>query len=326
MSNCSSKELVKKAIHFQNPERIPVYRNRGDKGEKLANSDVLNIPVGLHNIGPDKEYSEWGFHWINRDPDLNFGPSEPNLTSWDLLESVQWPDPRDPRRFRVAEELFSQWGKDRYLIGDLGLSGFSIMCLMRGFEDFLVDLYAEPEFIEALADRVFAIEEEIIRLLPEYGFDAVGLADDYGTQDGLFMSVPMWNSIIKPRLKRQVDLAHSLGLDVYLHSCGRIIDLIPEIIDCGVDALNLGQVSLNGVEELGKRFAGKICFSCSVSYQGSGISGDDDMIINEIHSFVDHLQTEQGGLILIANKNDALGLRDQVIERAVGSVTSFRTA
>ena len=140
------------------------------------------------------------------------------------------------------------------------------------------------------------------------------------------MSVPMWNEIFKPRIKRQVDLAHSLGLDVYMHSCGRIIELIPEIIDCGVDALNLGQVSLNGVEELGRRFAGQICFSCSVSYQGSGISGDDEMIEKEIRSFVDHLQTEKGGLILIANKNDALGLRDQVIEKAVGSVTSFRTA
>lgn len=320
----SSKELVRKAIHFRDPERIPVYRNRGDRGEKLANSDVLNVPVGLHNVGVDQEYSEWGFHWLNRNPDLNFGPSEPNLTSWKLFESLSWPDPQDPRRFQTALELFEQWGKDRYLIGDLGLSGFSIMCLMRGFEELLVDLYAEPEYVKWLADRVFGIEEEIIRLLPEYGFDALGLADDYGTQNNLFISVPMWREFIKPRLIRQVELAHSLGLDVYLHSCGKIIDLIPEIIDCGVDVLNLGQVSLNGVEELGRRFAGKICFSCSVSYQQNGIAGDAKSIDREIRSFVDHLNTEHGGLILIANKNDALGLRDDLIEAAVSRVTTFR--
>lgn len=320
----ASYELVKKAIHFQCPERIPVFRNRGDRGERLKNSDILSIPVELHSVGPGGEYSEWGFHWLQRNEDLNFGPSEPNLNSWEEFDSVKWPDPDDPRRFWAAEELLADWGRDRYLIGDLCLSGFSILCLMRGFENLLTELYLEPEYVEKLADKVFGIEEEIIKLLPRYGFDAVGLADDYGTQNSLFISASMWRSLIKPRLERQVRLAHSVGLDVYLHSCGRVIDLIEDFIDCGVDALNLGQVSLNGVEELGRRFAGRICFSCSVSYQDTGVTGDAEQINREIQSYVDNLSTKRGGLILIANKNDALGLRDDLIEQAVSRVTTLR--
>ncbi len=148
-----------------------------------------------------------------------------------------------------------------------------------------------------LVRRAAHFEDGIIRQLKAEGFDSVGLADDWGTQSSLFISPALWREVFKPRYKRQIELAHACGLDVYFHGCGYIYDIIPDLIEIGLDILNPGQPNINNVRRMGEEFSGKIGFACPVSYQTTGISGTAEEIRAEVSEFVDCLGNRGGGLI-----------------------------
>ncbi|MCX7038134.1 MAG: hypothetical protein NT005_03230 [Spirochaetes bacterium] len=65
---------------------------------------------------------------------------------------------------------------------------------------------------------------------PRHGFDGVSFYDDWSTQSGLIVSPTLWREFWKPRYRRQFDLAHGEGLDVYFHCCGAVAELIPDLI------------------------------------------------------------------------------------------------
>ncbi len=298
------KEQVKKAVYRQGPAYLPLMY-----GATYDDSDIINVPVEKHFLGPDRDISEWGFQWEYTDRNLNFGqPMTTLIKTWDDLKNYKAPDPYDASRFDFMKEARGKYGDERYYKANFMLSGLSIMTMLRGFCNTMEDMYINPEEIEALGDIVFGFEEHVIRQLKDYGFDAMGLCDDYGTQQSLIMNPAKWREVIKPRLKKQIGLAHACGLDTYLHSCGYIYDIIPDLIEIGLDILNPGQPSVNGIKRMGENFGGKICFACPISYQTTGITGTKEEIYSEIKEYVDYLGSYNGGLIGIINEDiEALG-------------------
>jgi hypothetical protein len=113
----------------------------------------------------------------------------------------------------------------------------------------------------------------------------------------MFISPKLWREIFKPRYKRQIDIAHECGLDVYFHCCGYIYDIMPDFIEIGLDVLNPGQPNINGIKRMGENFSGKMCFACPVSYQTTGISGSKEDIYREIEDYAECLGNRGGGLI-----------------------------
>jgi uroporphyrinogen decarboxylase len=298
----SSKALVRKAVKFEGPERIPL-SNPYD----LATSDLVNAEVTQQFVGPNKA-SEWGFEWSHLDNELTLGqPKEPIIKKWSDLDGYRGPDPHDPTRFEPIRKMRAELGDDKYYKANFVLSGFTIMAALRGFGELMEDFYLERENVERLADIVFGFEEEVIRQLKPQGFDTVGLADDWGTQTSLFISPKLWREFFKPRYKRQIDLAHECGLDVYFHCCGYIYDIIPDFIEIGLDVLNPGQPNINNIRRMGEDFSGKMCFACPVSYQTTGISGSKEDIEREVKELVDCLGNHNGGLIGIL-PTDVVGL------------------
>lgn len=299
----TSKELVKRAVTFQGPERIPL-----QYPYDLKAADMVNVDVVQNFLGPNKNRSEWGFEWSHLDNDLTMGqPKSPIIKKWSDLEHYRAPDPLDPRRFDAIKKTMAELGRDKYYKANFVLSGFGVVTAIRGFTESLEDLYLERENIERLASIVFGFEEEVIKQLKPHGFDAVGLADDWGTQESLFVSPKLWRDVFKPRYKRQIDLAHECGLAVYFHSCGYIYDIIPDFIETGLDILNPGQPNINNIGKMGDNFSGKMCFACPVSYQTTGISGDRETIYREAKELIDCLGNHNGGLIGII-PTDIIGL------------------
>jgi uroporphyrinogen decarboxylase len=298
-----SKELVRKAIEFRGPERIPV-----SYPYDLRISDIVNVEVVRNYLGPDGSLSEWGFEWEKLDGALTMGqPKVQVIAEWPDLDTYRAPDPSEPSRFDAMRKTRAELGDDKYYKANFVLSGFGIMTSLRGFAPLMEDLYLDRDEVERLADVVFGFEEEVIRRLKPQGFDAVGLADDWGSQESLFISPDLWREIFKPRYKRQIDLAHEQGLDVYFHCCGYIFDIIPDFIEIGLDILNPGQPDINGIERMGKAFSGTMCFACPVSYQTTGIAGSREDIRREAKLLIDSLGDKRGGLIGIV-PTDLVGL------------------
>lgn len=224
----TSKERVSRAIRFRSPDRLPVLMFNKDFEE----SDMLICDVVKHFEGENQDSSEYGFVWESQDGTMG-QPRDSIIREWEDFDGYQFPDPDRPDRFDQALQKMEQYGRDKYYIASLSLSGFTVMTFLRGFEDTLCDLYMEPESLSQLADGVFGFEEEIIRRCAGKGFSAVGFFDDWGTQNNLIISAETWRTFFKPRYQKQFDLCHSLGMDVYFHCCGYIHDLIGDFIEPG---------------------------------------------------------------------------------------------
>lgn len=196
------------------------------------------------------------------------------------------------------------------------------MTFLRGFENLLIDLYESPQTVKKLADVVFTFEEEVLSTLPKYGFHGVAFYDDWGTQNGLIISPELWREFFKPRYQHQFEIAHRLGLEVYFHSCGAIHDIIPDLIEIGVDMLNLSQPNLFDLEEIGRLYGGKTCFVCPVSYQTTSISGTPEDIFRDAKNLIKHLGSQQGGFIGYIEDYHSMGMSE---ENYQACIEAFRT-
>ena len=123
---------------------------------------------------------------------------------------------------------------------------------LRGTAEYLVDLVFNPVYAESIAERV--LEEHHIPfyslLLKETApyTQMVMISDDLGSQQNLIFSPRTFRNIFKPRLKRLIEHIHRLAdVKVYMHSDGAIYDLIPDLIEIGVEGLNPVQYTARGM-------------------------------------------------------------------------------
>ena len=141
---------------------------------------------------------------------------------------------------------------NRAILGQTGISIYEAAQRARGWQRFMTDLAGEPKLAEALLSR---IAESAIASLARY-LDAVGeyidivqVGDDLGTQAGQQLSPAMYRRLVKPYQKQvwRFIKARS-GLPLFLHCCGGIYPLIPDLIEAGVDILNPVQISAAGMD------------------------------------------------------------------------------
>ena len=311
------REVVLRAIQRTGPPYVPIYFVNQDKDQ----SDLVLMDVQFHFLGEKRDRSEWGFLWERFDETMG-QPKTSVLTNWEEdLPNLVVPDPHDPARLAAAPAFAARYA-DRYRMAGFGLSGFTAMWCLRGFEQLMADIALAPERVRELADIVFGFEEAVMRTLPAAGFDAVAFFDDWGAQERMLISPGLWCTLFKPYYRRQFALAHELGLHVYFHCCGQIMPIIPDLIEVGVDILNISQPNLYDIAELGRRFGGQVCFICPVSYQTTSIQGTRDEIFAAVRQLVDHLGCFHGGLIGYVEQYHSIGLSDA---NYAACVEAFRT-
>ena len=111
---------------------------------------------------------------------------------------------------------------------------------MRGMAELLIDLATNPEMAFALLDVVTGICSRLAAKLATYDLDILNLADDFGTQRALMVRPEDWRVWFKDRLRTVIDAAKSIRPEVLIvfHSDGKIDEIIPDLIEIGVDVLN----------------------------------------------------------------------------------------
>jgi uroporphyrinogen-III decarboxylase len=139
-----------------------------------------------------------------------------------------------------------------------------------GFEEMMIAPYTQPDGLEALLDRLtdltIAIMDQWVRIGPADGFMS---AEDWGLQDRLQMKIETFREFYKPRYARLVAAAHERGMHYLWHNCGFIVDMIPDMIEIGVDMVQLDQPRLMGHKRLTDEFGGRISFWNTVDIQWS---------------------------------------------------------
>lgn len=186
----------------------------------------------------------------------------------DWREVVQWPD-LDAFDFEEAARkdgihLVDREKKMIYM--PLFTGPFERLHTLMGFENALMALITDPEECEAFFDTFMEWRLKLMEKIKEYyNPDVIMYHDDIGTQRGLFFSLDMWRHFFKPQLKKAVDKAHELGIYFEYHSCGKVEDVIPELVEIGVDAWQ-GQ-ELNDISKLKSITNGKLSYHPMPDYQ-----------------------------------------------------------
>jgi uroporphyrinogen decarboxylase len=184
-----------------------------------------------------------------------------------------WPKPED-YSIEPAIERVLKMGSEFITLGPW-VSFFEIYCNMRGLENAMMDLVADPDMVTVALDRIEAIQlAHVTRLydtLQARGVqvDASFMSDDMGSQQGLLMSLKHWERYIAPRLARWCDFVHGYGMKVFFHSDGACAPLIPRLIECGIDVLNPIQHVCPGMDraELKAKYGEKLIFHGGVENQ-----------------------------------------------------------
>ncbi len=156
---------------------------------------------------------------------------------------------------------------DYCLIADIPCSGpFEGGCTLRGYEHFLVDLYQNPTYAEALLEKITetALQKWSLLLDQVGGYVQVAAqGDDLGMQLGTYISPEMYRRFVKPRHRRIFDLIHSKSrAKIFLHTCGSVHAILPDLLDIGLEVLNPVQKSAAnmGLKKLKGEFGADLCF------------------------------------------------------------------
>ena len=306
----TSKEIVKRTIHFQDAPRVPYYYINRDQHK----SDFFAVGYTPNHLFPQPgtRFNEWGFSWQTFDGTMG-QPDTHSITDWADFDAfkARIPSLGYPERFAAIPSQCAEH-PDRYIMGGIGITGFNLLTFIRGFEDTLSDFYSNREKIEELLDIIVDFECEIIRGYGELGcIDGVGFGDDWGMQERLMIHPDMWREIFKPRYKKQCDLAHSYGMDMYMHSCGYVYDIIQDWKDAGVDCFNFNEPSLLNIERLGKDFGGKICFSCALNHQRTALTGTREELFAVARELKDNLWVNGGGFIANIENYPTIGMTEE---------------
>jgi uroporphyrinogen decarboxylase len=164
------------------------------------------------------------------------------------LETFDWPG--------YLDEDFDDLGlkarclheeTDRFIVANLWVHVFAASQILRGFENFMMDLATDKALANHLMGRlVDCYEERVHRYIEAVGpwVDIIQVNDDLGAQDGLQLSQGLYREMVKPHHARLWGMIKELsGRPLLLHSCGSIHDLLPDLIEIGVDAINPVQVT-----------------------------------------------------------------------------------
>jgi len=271
-------------------------------GAHLGTDDIeghLDLPIrmsGTQSIKPlyasPAEYGgritdEFGVEWTTSDIDR--GSPVGNPIAEPTLAGYTFPDPTAAYRF----EHLSAWceaNADHYTIlwvGDL----WERATFLCGMERLLLWVALEPGFVHALLDGIAGCILRTMDILFErFAFDGIALSDDYGTQKAMVISPAAWRELVRPRLGAILARAQAAGRTTFLHSCGNVRAIVPDLVDLGLDILHPIQPEAMDIGELKREFGRDLTFC--------GGLGTQDTLVNatpaQIHRDVLRLKDEMG--------------------------------
>ncbi len=256
-----------------------------------VNSNHTSLPA---SDGVKRWTDEWQTGWGN-------GGHGAKTESYPLIQGYEAdyavPDTHiNGGRFLDADEQLNDRG-DRYVQGLVWFTLFERLWMIRGFENMLMDPYTNEDDFCSLRDRIVEYNLTIIDQWLERGVNAVYFSDDWGSQRGLMMNPEDWRRFYKPSYKRMFERIRSRGAHVWMHLCGNITAILPDLIDVGLNVLNPVQPQAMDVRELSREFGGKVCFNGGVDVQGTMINGSTDDVKREVHELVALFGKFNGGYI-----------------------------
>lgn len=302
------------AAHFGVDDEIGLYRAMGlDKIMWRGIGYVTACDPETRETGQEgAERTAWGAELVTVDTGVAVYQeiAEPPLAGHETVESIDeyahWPD---PDRFDYAGvDAWLAESAPEFVTNVPWVSFYEIYCQMRGMETAMIDLLIAPDYVEAVMDRIEHVQTRMLtRLLGQCGdrIDCCFISDDMGGQSGLLISLELWDRHLKDRMRRWCELLHKHEVKVFYHSDGAIAELIPRLIDAGIDVLNPIQHVCPGMDmaNLKKMYGDRLVFHGGVDNQRVLAYGDMRDVRRETESCLRQLGADGTGYICASCHN-----------------------
>ncbi|WP_434509725.1 uroporphyrinogen decarboxylase family protein [Desulfitobacterium sp. AusDCA] len=273
----------------------------------------LNPPKGYQNkTYPDGTFSdEWGvvYKLLGNERAIVKYPLKDASES--DLDKYPWPDPKAPGR----TEGLAERARSLYENTDCAIAAhaahtygfFDTAWIMRGFNDFLIDLMINKSFAHKLLGKIL----DIFLGLYDVYLDAVGPyihtvthCEDYGMQTAPFISPALYKEMIQPYHKELFAFIKKKApqVKIIFHSCGAVYPLIPYLIEAGIDVLNPIQHLAQGMDpvKIKKEFGSQIVFHGAIDIQ-QALAGSVQDVEKEVKQMIDELGQNGGYIVAPAN-------------------------
>lgn len=310
----NSRERVKACLNFRKPDRIPrdlwilpyVILFEKNKYKELIKEYPIDFEVTQLSPGSSDEVvkntfkkgsykDDWGSIWFIGEPGVVGEVKKPVLDNLQNLKKFK------PPFNLIKERKLSYINKyceksDKFILSDLTGNLFERLQFLRGTQNLFMDIaYDKSEFYKLL-NIVHEFYLEDIKSWIKTEVDGIQLMDDWGTQKALLINPKAWRKIFKPIYKEYCDLIHSARKFAFFHSDGNIEEIFGDFIEIGIDAIN-SQLFVMNIEELGKKYKGKITFWGEIDRQYILPFGELEEVEMAVKRVRSALYSDEGGII-----------------------------
>ncbi len=290
--------------HFSTEDHRQIKDKLGIDGFEKA--PIKYIGHDWTTLSDGTQIGPWGTRWREQAVPTGgkyleqfFYPLQ-DVTDMGALNDFNWGNP-----FVFDFEGTADWCRHhrQYAIEVGCIEPFSELTKLFNTETALMNLALHPEFMEAVLERVMEYHLQRCEMLYQATkghADITQVSDDLATQNGLLMSHDMIRTFFWPHHRNAIRLAQKYGLKVMHHDDGAMSDLIPDLIDMGVDILNPIQRKCPGMDLsfLKKEYGKDLCFHGSVENQEILPFGTPEEVRKEVRNNIHILGNDGTGLII----------------------------
>ena len=277
--------------------------------DKLGVDGIIDVRAPY--IGDKQEtkdgilYTEWGFGYKAIDYGMGVYDEQvvfplDGISTIEKLEAFSWPDP-DDYDYDALPGIIDQCGGRAVSCGYLAI--FTFHQYLRGLELNLMDPLMLPEFTHVLVQKIIDFYLEYLErcfIAAKGRIDFTQVTDDWGSQIGLLSSIDIFNDFYRTTMQRGIDLAKSYNIKVFHHNDGDCRQLIPTLVEMGIDLLNPIQWSCGNwdLAELKEKYGKDICFHSAVDNQYTLPFGTPADVQKEVRYLMNTLGSDGTGFIL----------------------------
>jgi uroporphyrinogen decarboxylase len=282
-------------------EKLKAFYGVEDLGETLEDHMAW---VPLQELGtvpqpedPDLLRDELGAVWRRGPRDYRVGDWG-ELVDYPLkspsLKGYAFPDGLQPLRRDHVTEIRRKY-TDHFIVAN-GFGLFENGWALCGFENYLGYIAGEPQFIQELTEGLAEFSCAVTRQIAGLDVDAIRFGDDWGFQDRLMLRPELWRKTFKKHYRKIYEAARDAGLIVTIHSCGNITDILPDLIEIGVQVVNALQPEAMDVAYCKRMYGSQLTFWGGLGCQSTLPFGTPNDVRREVQ---DRLQLfKDGGYIL----------------------------
>jgi uroporphyrinogen decarboxylase len=251
-------EYVGNSIKYvQSLNEVYEYFNKDVHDEEMKQ---FAVDKGFARLDQEKNlvFDSFGVGWstVSEGVSAELHPLE-DLSNY---SHYHFPVPSDINIMKYGKKTVEKYGEKYFLLGQQGIGLFERCWCLRGYENFMCDIMTDPDLVEDMLDNVLKYKLAEGQMYVDIGADAVRTGDDWGLQRNLQIRPELWRKYIKPRQERLYRFYKDAGLPTFQHSCGDISEIIPDLIEIGLDVLHPIQPLSMDINELSQKYGNNLVF------------------------------------------------------------------